>query len=38
VEAWEQEVRNPSGPALLLLDGLMASEKKTTSESSDEHE
>lgn len=28
VEAWEQEVRNPSGPALLLLEGLMTRTKK----------
>lgn len=36
VEAWEQEVRNPSGPALLLLEGLMTKTKKSSRESTDE--
>lgn len=29
VEAWEQELRNPSGPALLLLKSLMKEYKNT---------
>jgi len=29
VESWEYETRNPSGPALLLLEQLMSKNPKT---------
>ena len=32
IEAWEQGARNPSGPALLLLERLMSSMKTDDSE------